>query len=115
MKLLLFLLDFCFLGATLCTAVHMPGGRGQAGVIPDHAINNDSCDDVDVECDDMFRRHDGVCNNIKDPYLGAAHFVMTRLLDAEYYDCKETDKGRYENLSLYQKRVSNFRTKEIQM
>ena len=107
MKLLPFLLDFCLIGAALRTAVRRPGGRGQAGVIPDHAINNDSCDDIEVECDenDIFRRHDGVCNNIEDPYLGAANSVMKRLLAAEYYDCKETPKGGYEDGSLYQERV----------
>ena len=48
MKLLPFLLNFCLLGGALRTAVRRPGGRGQSGVIPDHAINNDSCDETDL-------------------------------------------------------------------
>ena len=82
--------------STSARRIRRPGG-GHRRNIPFHATNNDACDGKKIFCDKnkMYRTITGVCNNLKNPYLGAANSLLTRLLAPEYYDCKEVPKGGY--------------------
>ena len=81
-----------------------PGGGGKGGYLSHHPINNAACQNTKVKCNkkDKFRSIDGVCNNLAKPYLGAANSKMGRIFEAEYFDCKGTPKGGYDDESFLQ-------------
>ena len=48
----------------------------------------------------MYQTITGVCNNLKNPYLGASNSLLKRISAPEYYDCKEVSKGGYVDKSM---------------
>ena len=99
MQLLAFLLVLGLIASSLTTRIRRPGGGRGKGRIPFYAINNDACDGETIACDEneMYRSITGVCNNLRNPYLGASNSILSRFFRPEYYDCQEIPKGGYED------------------
>ena len=104
MKVSRFLLVFGLIVASTARQLRRPGGQGVRGRIPFHAINNDACGGRKIQCDKnkIYRNIDGVCNNLKSPFLGASNSILSRIIEGEYYDCKDIPKGGYKDEEKYQ-------------
>lgn len=51
------------------------------------------CMECDGDFDDMWRRSDGTCNNVRYPFYGAAGTMMSRLIEAYYEDGVSRPRG----------------------
>merc|ERR1712223_1799463 len=78
------------------------GHHGHHGLgIHERPTYTDECDQLenpgDVSCDggDRYRRIDGRCNNLRNPYWGAANIGMRRYLNAEYQDSQNIPTGGF--------------------